>query len=237
MNHKDRKDHKKGNLRERWFSPVQSGQGSAKQALPLRCYLSLSSRAAMIFPRRGPSGVRSGAPIFNRLWSPKHRPTNDATANSEVFFHRTIKAGWKPALRSGCGSSAPCPLRLNRYVLDQILVPQIAQTSQRGRAATKDVIWKSGKQEERRRSVPEFLSSKSKSSLNGTISCDSGTDGSLARAGHREGMETISVHQRLLAVLRARAQLSGFIFPLSASFDKGWTPKAAGDSLIVALSL
>ena len=41
-----------------------------------------------------------------------------------------------------------------------------AQEAQRGEAATNDVISKSGNQEEKQRSVPEFLSSKSKSSLN-----------------------------------------------------------------------
>jgi len=30
----------------------------------------------------------AGAPVFNRLWSREHRPTNDATANSEVVFYR-----------------------------------------------------------------------------------------------------------------------------------------------------
>jgi len=53
-------------------------------------------------PARG--GFGFGAPIFNRLWARKHRLADDCAVTLDVFFRRTIKAGWKPALRRGAHS-------------------------------------------------------------------------------------------------------------------------------------
>jgi len=82
------------------------------------------------------------------------------------------------------GKSEPNGLTADNRITPMNLNPAVdePQRSQRGKTAINDPILKSGNQEEKRWPVPEFLSSKSKSSLTGMISWDSGTRSTARRS-------------------------------------------------------